>query len=108
MRELQGERRAALAEAIDRALLGSAPADVQRVLELSQREEAARMSDLPAGWLCAWCDATVDRRRAAVGAVILDGRGREFAALARFELHRVPRRHNRAAHRLAREGALGS
>lgn len=128
----------------------------------------------PAGWLCGWCDASVERgaspRRAGVGGIILDALGRELARvsepvaerepfeaeiaaleavlraagrarririytdcdalvslwlerrrdprlaavraavrrLQRFELRHVPRRHNQAAHRLAREGALGS
>jgi ribonuclease HI len=197
-----------LAEAIDRALLRCAPADVQRALELAQREDPTRIADrvqlrakrlaktqaaqrseivaaagtliprlycsrAPAGWLCAWSDATVARagatRRAAVGGVLLDNRGRELARicepiaecepfeaeiaasqavlqaaaahgaraqrirvhtdcaalvslwlrhrrdprlsglgalasrLRRFELRRVPRRHNQLAHRLARE-----
>jgi len=213
MRESQREKRAALAEAIDRALLRSAAADLQRVLGLSQREDAARMADrvqlrakrlaktyatqrshvlaaastlilrlygaaVPADWLCGWCDATVDRdgarRYAGAGGVILDGRGREFARvcepiaeaepfeaeiaaleavlraaagrseharrirvytdcdalvslwlhrrrdprlsgvrslacrLRRLELRPVPRRHNRIAHRLAREALVHS
>jgi ribonuclease HI len=134
-------------------------------------------AEVPADWLCGWCDATVDRdgarRRAGVGGLVLDGRGRELARISqpiperppfeaeiaaleavlraagrrrrarrirvytdcdalvslwlqsrrdprlaavrsaarrlrRFELYRVPRRHNQAAHRLAREAALAS
>jgi hypothetical protein len=197
-----------LAEAIDRALLRCAPADLQRMLELARREDPTRVADrvqlrakrlakkqgsqrsrilasadtlilrlylgrAPAGWLCGWCDATVARagarRCAGVGGVLLDARGREVARfcepiaecepfeaeiaasqallqaaaasgaraqrmriytdcaalvslwlqrrrdprlnglralaskLRRFELHRVPRRHNQVAHRLARK-----
>ena len=207
------EQARALADAIDRALLRSAAADLQRVLELSQREDAARAADrvqlrakrlakthaaqrihvlaaagtlilrlygaaVPADWLYGWCDASVDRsaspRCAGAGGVILDGRGREFARvcepiaeaepfvaeiaaleavlraaagrreharririytdcdalvslwlqrrrdprlsavralarrLLRFELRRVPRRHNQIAHRLAREAVVES
>lgn len=111
------EQARALAEAIDRALLGSA-AGLQRVLALPRRDDAARVADrvqlrakrlakaragqrshilaaawtlilglyrasLPADWLCGWCDATVvhdgGERRAGVGGLIVDGRGREFA-----------------------------
>jgi ribonuclease HI len=40
----------------------------------------------PAGWLCGWCDATVVRdgapRRAAVGALLLGQRAREFARIS--------------------------
>jgi ribonuclease HI len=118
----------------------------------------------PAGWMCGWCDATVVRDRAAVGALLLDRHAREFARvcapiaacepfeaeiaaleaalralrakrvcvytdcdalvalwlqrrrdarlaavralarrLRRFELRRVPRRHNKVAHQFARE-----
>jgi ribonuclease HI len=126
----------------------------------------------PAGWLCGWCDATVVRDRAAVGALLLDRRAREFACISepiapckpfeaeiaaleatlqaaaargpqricvytdcdalvalwlqrrrdarlsavrvlarrlrRFELRLVPRRHNKAAHQLAREATTAA
>jgi len=116
---LPPEREAAraLAAAIERALLRFSPANVERVLELAHREDAARAADrvqlrakrlakakaalrgpvlaaadalvlriyhaaAPAGWLCAWCDATVVRDRAAVGALLLDRRAREIARIS--------------------------
>ena len=36
----------------------------------------------PAGWLCAWCDATVTGGGAAVGALLLDRNARELARIA--------------------------
>jgi ribonuclease HI len=107
----------ALAEAIERALLRYAPANVEHVLALARGKDASRVADrvqlrvkrlakakgaprgpvlaaadalilriyhaaAPAGWLCGWCDATVVRDRAAVGALLLDRRAREFARIS--------------------------
>ena len=68
-------------------------------------------SAAPAAWLCGWCDATVARdgspRYAGVGAVILDGHGRECARLCEPIAGREPFEAEIAALEATMQAALG-
>lgn len=74
--QLRAQRLAKAQAALRGPVLAAADALVLRIYHAAA----------PAGWLCAWCDATVVRDRAppraAVGALLLDRHAREFARIS--------------------------